>query len=188
MSRTGPPTDQSARDDIATLLDQNLFVEAGAGTGKTTALIGRMVAMVLDRAMPIESIVAITFTERAASELRDRFRLSLEHVVRTEADGNRRALAERALTDVDLSSLSPLHGFARRILTEHPLEAGLPPAFDLLDEVTSRLAFDERWNELERRLLDDPALSHTLLLAADLDITPGHLRDLTRRPDGLPPV
>ena len=142
MSRTGPPTDQSARDDIATLLDQNLFVEAGAGTGKTTALIGRMVAMVLDRAMPIESIVAITFTERAASELRDRFRLSLEHVVRTEADGNRRDLAERALTDVDLAAISTLHGFARRILTEHPLEAGLPPAFDLLDEVTSRLAFD----------------------------------------------
>ncbi|HBA94353.1 MAG TPA: DNA helicase UvrD, partial [Acidimicrobiaceae bacterium] len=183
MSRTGPPTDQSARDDIATLLDQNLFVEAGAGTGKTTALIGRMVAMVLDRAMPIESIVAITFTERAASELRDRFRLSLEHVVRTEADGNRRDLAERALTDVDLAAISTLHGFARRILTEHPLEAGLPPAFDLLDEVTSRLAFDERWNELERRLLDDPALSHTLLLAADLDITPGHLRDLAEKLD-----
>jgi ATP-dependent exoDNAse (exonuclease V) beta subunit len=183
MSRTGPPTDQSARDDIATLLDQNLFVEAGAGTGKTTALIGRMVAMVLDRAMPIESIVAITFTERAASELRDRFRLSLEHVVRTEADGNRRDLAERALTDVDLAAISTLHGFARRILTEHPLEAGLPPAFDLLDEVTSRLAFDERWNDLERRLLDDPALSHTLLLAADLDITPGHLRDLAEKLD-----
>ena len=72
------PADQSARDAISTRLDGNLFVEAGAGTGKTTALVGRMVALVLGDQMPVESIVAITFTELAATELRDRFRQALE--------------------------------------------------------------------------------------------------------------
>ena len=183
MTRTGRPADQPARDRIATDLVENLFVEAGAGTGKTTALVGRMVALVLDREMPIESIVAITFTERAAMELRDRFRLSLEGVARSDNEGNHRLLAEQALTDIDLAAISTLHGFARRILAEHPLEAGLPPTFELLDEVTSRLTFNDRWNDLEHHLLDDPALSHTLLLAADLDITPSHLRNLAKKLD-----
>ena len=71
MTRTGRPADQPAREQIATDLTENLFVEAGAGTGKTTALVGRMVALVLDRELPVEAIVAITFTERAATELRD---------------------------------------------------------------------------------------------------------------------
>ncbi len=183
MSLTRIPADQSARHAIATRLDGNLFVEAGAGTGKTTALVGRMVALVLDGQMPVESIVAITFTELAATELRDRFRQALEDRAGAEVDEHRCQLLERALADIDLAPISTLHGFARRLLAEHPLEAGLPPAFDLLDEVSSRLAFDDRWSELRVRLLDDPDLSHTLLLAADLDITLDHLRQLAARLD-----
>jgi len=183
MSLARIPADQSARDAISTRLDGNLFVEAGAGTGKTTALVGRMVALVLDGQMPVESIVAITFTELAATELRDRFRQALEDRSSTEVDEHRLQLLEHALVDVDLAPISTLHGFARRLLAEHPLEAGLPPAFDLLDEVSSRLAFDDRWNELRIHLLDDPDLSHTLLLAADLDITLDHLRQLAARLD-----
>ena len=183
MSPIGTPADQSARDAIATRLDANLFVEAGAGTGKTTALVGRMVALVLDAQMPVESIVAITFTELAAAELRDRFRQALEDRAGRESDENRRQLLEHALADVDLAPISTLHGFARRLLAEHPLEAGLPPAFDLLDEVSSRMAFEDRWSELRARLLDDPDLSQTLLLAADLDITLDHLRQLAVKLD-----
>ena len=67
---TGPvPGDQAPRDRIARSLDENLFVEAGAGTGKTTALVGRMVALVVDEGIAVEEIAAITFTEKAAAEL-----------------------------------------------------------------------------------------------------------------------
>ena len=183
MSLARIPADQSARDAISSRLDDNLFVEAGAGTGKTTALVGRMVALVLNGQMPVESIVAITFTELAATELRDRFRQALEDRSGTETDEHLLQLLELALVDLDLAPISTLHGFARRLLAEHPLEAGLPPAFDLLDEVSSRLAFDDRWSDLRIRLLDDPDLSHTLLLAADLDITLDHLRQLAARLD-----
>ena len=129
------PGDQAARDRIAAALDDNLFVQAGAGTGKTTSLIDRMVALVVDDGVTIEGIAAITFTERAAAELGDRFRRALDDITRDDTDPQRRSRAEAALNDVDLASLSTVHGFARRLLAENPLEAGLPPGFDLLDVV-----------------------------------------------------
>ena len=180
MTKADAPLDQEAREAIATRLEENLFVEAGAGTGKTTALVRRMVALVLDRSVAVESIVAITFTDRAAAELRDRFRRALEEAARTEADNGRRSLAEAGLVDIDMASLSTLHGFARRLLAEHPLEVGLPPTFDLLDEVGSRLAFEDRWIDLQNQLLADPTLATTLMLAADLGIGMAHLRRLAR--------
>ena len=74
MPQDQRPRDQEARDRIGGSLDENLFIEAGAGTGKTTALVGRMVALVVDEGVAVEGIAAITFTERAAAELGDRFR------------------------------------------------------------------------------------------------------------------
>src|SRR5688572_31114126 len=69
--------DNAAREQIRSLLDETLFVEAGAGTGKTRALVDRYVALVLD-GRSVERIIAITFTEKAAAELRDRVRGELE--------------------------------------------------------------------------------------------------------------
>ena len=148
------PGDQAARDRIGRSLDENLFVEAGAGTGKTTALVARMVALVVDEGIPIEEIAAITFTEKAAAELGDRFRRTLENVAREDDDPERRRRADTALADADLAALTTLHGFARRLLTDHPLEAGLPPGFEVLDEISSGLDFDDRWADLQRLLLD----------------------------------
>ncbi|MDP6868000.1 MAG: UvrD-helicase domain-containing protein [Acidimicrobiales bacterium] len=177
------PRDQEARDRIGKSLDENLFIEAGAGTGKTTALVGRMVALVVDEGVAVEGIAAITFTERAAAELGDRFRRQLEDVARHDPVPVRRQRADAALTDVDLASLSTLHGFARRLLTDHPLEAGLPTGFDLLDDVSSQLAFDDRWDEIQWNLLDDDDLARTILLADALDIRLANLRHLARELD-----
>ena len=101
------PGDQAARDQIGRSLDENLFVEAGAGTGKTTALVARMAALVVDEGIPIEEIAAITFTEKAAAELGDRFRRTLENVARQDDDPERRRRADTALADVDLATASP---------------------------------------------------------------------------------
>jgi ATP-dependent helicase/nuclease subunit A len=177
------PGDQVDRDRIGHSLDENLFVEAGAGTGKTTALVGRMIALVVNEGVAVEKIAAITFTERAAFELGDRFRRGLEDVARHDADPIRRQRADAARADVDLASLSTLHGFARRLLTEHPLEAGLPTGFDLLDEVSSQLGFDDRWDDVQRSLLGDDALARTILLADALGVRLSHLRDLARELD-----
>ena len=175
-----PPRDQTARDQTLHSLDENLFVEAGAGTGKTTALVGRMVALVVDEGVPVEEIAAITFTEKAAAELGDRFRRRLDEVARHDPDPGRRRRADDATADVDLAALTTLHGFARRLLTDHPLEAGLPPGFEVQDENASSVGFADRWADLQHHLLTDDGLARTILLADALGIHVTHLRDLAR--------
>jgi ATP-dependent helicase/nuclease subunit A len=139
-----PPVlvDQPARDTVAGALDRTLFVEAGAGSGKTDRLVSRIVALV-GNGIPVDRIAAITFTEKAAAELASRIRAALAEA----GDG-------AAAAAVDQAPIGTLHGFANRLLREHPVEAGLPPAFTVLDEVASDLAFEERWTAMLDRLLE----------------------------------
>ncbi len=139
------PPDLADRRRISTDLTTTLFVEAGAGAGKTTALVARIVNLVRSD-IPITSIAAITFTEKAAAELRSRTRELLE------ADSDPRC--HEALDRLDHAPIGTLHSFARRILFDFPIDAGLPPGFTVLDELESGLQFEEQWNELLDRLLD----------------------------------
>ena len=138
------PLDQPARDRIANDLAANLFVEAGAGAGKTASLVDRIVALVRS-GVDIGAIAAITFTEKAAAELRHRVRAAL---VEAGEPG--------AASGIDHAPIGTLHAFARRLLNDFPVAAGLPPGFTVLDELESHLAFEERWETLVDRLLDDP--------------------------------
>ncbi|HUQ40640.1 MAG TPA: UvrD-helicase domain-containing protein, partial [Acidimicrobiales bacterium] len=130
---------------------------------KTTALVGRIVALVAGGAQ-MRRIAAITFTEAAAAELRDKVRAELEKAAGAGI------VAPEAVAEVDEAAVSTLHAFAQRILAEHPLEAGLPPAFEVLDEIQSGLAFEERWGRFLDELLDDPTMGPVVLrgLATDL--------------------
>jgi hypothetical protein len=113
--------DAGARSRIAEDLDANLVVIAGAGTGKTTALVGRIVALVRS-GTPLREIAAITFTEAAAAELRERIRAALEG-----ADHRRDDAMSAARHEVDDTAIGTLHSFAQRILLEQCVDAGLPP-------------------------------------------------------------
>ena len=77
---TAAPPDQQARDRIEHDLGTNLLVEAGAGSGKTTALVSRLLRHIVT-GTPVEQLAAVTFTRKAADELRERFQLQLESVV-----------------------------------------------------------------------------------------------------------
>ena len=152
------PSDQPHRDRITTVpgdssgLRVNLFVEAGAGAGKTTSLVKRIVALV-GSGIDITTIAAITFTEKAAAELRHRLRIELEREATTRTGSLDGLVYDQALYRLDHAPIGTLHAFARRILNEFPIEAGLPPGFSVLDELESNLAFDERWEELLDSLL-----------------------------------
>src|SRR4029079_11120623 len=155
------PADNAARQLIRSETGRTLFVEAGAGTGKTTELVARIVALVA-AGTPITAIAAITFTEKAAAELAERVRRRLE----IEAARGPAATRERftvAGGDLDNAAIQTLHSFAMRILGLHPLESGLPPEISLRDDVEAKLAFGERWDSFVDRLLEDPALEETLL-------------------------
>ncbi|MFA5564226.1 MAG: UvrD-helicase domain-containing protein, partial [Candidatus Caldatribacteriota bacterium] len=74
-------SDEKARKQILTDLRHNFLVEASAGSGKTSSLVGRMVALVQSGTYSIEQIVAITFTRKAAIEMKERFQEKMESVL-----------------------------------------------------------------------------------------------------------
>lgn len=163
--------DADVRERIRTDLGSTLFVEAGAGSGKTTVLVERIVALVRS-GVPLRHIAAVTFTEKAAAELRDRVRVKLEE------DG-----ASEALDELDGAAIGTLHSFARRVLSEHPIEAGIPPLIEVLDDVGSRVAFDRRWSELQTALLQDPVVAPALRLGFAAGLRLDHLRTLAQQLD-----
>ena len=172
--------DAAARERISTALDETLFVEAGAGSGKTKSLVDRVVAL-LDDGIAMRSIAAITFTEKAAAELRERIRTELEsRIRRATADGDSDAQARYrlAIDEIDTAAISTLHAFAQRILTEHAIEAGLPPNVEVLDEVASQIEFEDRWLRFRDQLLDVTALRRPLLLAFAVDVRLEDIRNL----------
>ena len=112
--------DKEARTTIREALDETLFVQAGAGTGKTSALVDRVVSLVLsDR--PIERIVAITFTERAAAELRERIRTGLE--ARLSETPKKESVIQAAISSLDRDQISTIHSFCQALLHRHAAEA-----------------------------------------------------------------
>ncbi len=177
------PPDQPARERIGSALDETLFVEAGAGSGKTTALVGRVLALVTGEGadgrahppVPLSSVAAITFTEKAGAELRERLRRVLEETAAADPDHPRAALCRAGLDELDGAAIGTLHSFAQRILVEHPVEAGLPPRVEVLDEVTSGVEFEARWARFSDELYADAAYARTFLLlfaAGVRDTTP----------------
>jgi ATP-dependent helicase/nuclease subunit A len=172
--------DQAARQRIAGELGSTLFVEAGAGSGKTKALITRARALVTSGEVELGSIAAITFTDKAASELRDRLRQEFERAAESDPDGDTGDRCRKALEQLDGSAIGTLHSFAQRILSEHPIEAGLPPRVEVVDEVSSEVAFGRRWAIFRDSLLADPNRQRTILLLSACGIRFESLKVLAR--------
>jgi ATP-dependent exoDNAse (exonuclease V) beta subunit len=175
-----PPADQDQRDVIFGDLGECLFVEAGAGTGKTTELVKRIREIVMTDDVPLRQVAAVTFTEKAAAELRDRLRVEFELIEPSTAEAERRRA--EALDEIDSAAIGTLHSFAQRILGQFPIEAGLPPLIEVLDEVASEIAFERRWIDIRNRLLadTDEQVRLALLLYLSDDSNLKRLRSLTK--------
>jgi ATP-dependent helicase/nuclease subunit A len=126
-SEAGLP-DGAARDEIRTALDVTLLVEAGAGSGKTTMLVDRMLALLAAGKACPENLAAVTFTRKAASHLRRRFQTALETAARSERDAARKRLLDEARGALDRLTLGTIDSFCALLLSERPLEAGIDPA------------------------------------------------------------
>lgn len=147
--------DQDARTAIEQELDVNLVVEAAAGTGKTTALVRRIIALVESGRATLASIVCVTFTEKAAGEMKLRLRTALEQA-RSKAAGESRARFTTALAELELSLLGTIHGFCAELLRQRPVEAAIDPRFVVLDEGQSQRLFDEAFHDWFERQLAEP--------------------------------
>jgi ATP-dependent helicase/nuclease subunit A len=176
--------DQRARERIREALDETLFVEAGAGTGKTSALVDRVVALVL-AGRSIERVVAITFTEKAAAELRDRIRGGLEKA--KEAQPDRSEVIDSALESLDRAQVSTIHSFCQALLYSFAAEAGIDPSFQVQDEVMAERRFQERWRIYLEGLGEDEEASRAIDRALGLGLTTWNLAEfataLTDRPE-----
>ena len=161
-------------------LDRDLFLEAGAGTGKTTALVARIMALVRS-GVALSSIAAITFTEKAAAELRERLRRDLVRASRRAATPEEAEILRRALEDLDGAAVCTLHSFAQRILREHTTEAGLPPRLEMLDEIGADMEFTESWERFVEAMLAEPQLERALVLGDALGMRVANLRTVARR-------
>jgi ATP-dependent helicase/nuclease subunit A len=113
-----------------------VFVSAGAGTGKTAVLVERVVRAVCDRGLDVDSILVITYTRRAAGELRTRIRAAL-------AERGRHDLARQ----LDGAWISTIHGFCARLLKAYPLAAGLDPRFREVDEAQAAVIRSEAFRD-----------------------------------------
>ncbi|MDO5328878.1 MAG: UvrD-helicase domain-containing protein [Coriobacteriia bacterium] len=131
------------REKIKHNLDTNIFVEAGAGSGKTTVLVDRMVNMVKS-GIPIEKICAITFTKAAAGEFYERFQEELA-----------KAECFEALSNIDHCFMGTIDSFCNMVLSEHPMEAGIPASSETSLDEDLREAYSRIFAELRRRGGDD---------------------------------
>ncbi|HTF67664.1 MAG TPA: UvrD-helicase domain-containing protein, partial [Edaphobacter sp.] len=135
--------DQESRRLIREDLLTNILVEAGAGSGKTQMLAERMAAGVAVGVYSVEHMAAVTFTRKAASELRGRFHLALEEELKrahTSGSGQisvseRTVRIQAALSNLERFFAGTIHSFCARLLRERPVESGVSPGFTELDEV-----------------------------------------------------
>ncbi|MDR1612695.1 MAG: UvrD-helicase domain-containing protein [Planctomycetota bacterium] len=147
-----PLADAAEREIILTRLDENLAVEAAAGSGKTTCLVGRLLALARRGDIaPGRLLAAVTFTRKAAAELRDRWRVAIEREVAVTNGKERENLlaAERAIR---LCHIGTIHAFASRLLRERPVEAGVDPDFRELEQEEDSILRNRAWDDLAARM------------------------------------
>ena len=159
--------DAAARHTALTALDRSLLVEAGAGTGKTSLLAGR-VAMLLISGVAPERIAAITFTEAAAAELAHRIDRLVDELLRGAVPmvlrdvlprglgAAQRVRLQRASAAFDDMICTTIHGLCRRLLVPYPVETGLDPDATVMDTATAEREFREHFEAwLRAQLADD---------------------------------
>lgn len=146
--------DAEARDRIARDLDVSFIVEAAAGTGKTTALVGRVLNLLRTGKGSLDRMVIVTFTTKAAGELKLRLRTELERAQgETEEEQER---LHRALEALEVAHVSTIHGFCAELLRERPVEAAIDPEFEVLTERGADERLDEVLNRWYQHALEDP--------------------------------
>ncbi len=140
----------------------SLAVEASAGTGKTYLLVVRALWLILVRKLPAETIVAVAFGEKAATELRQRLRARLEEIVRapahdaldpevlamigTEPLAPIQARAAAALEALDRAHISTIHAFASTLIRLYPAEAGVDPGFEVVEDAGFEAVVQDEWS------------------------------------------
>jgi ATP-dependent helicase/nuclease subunit A len=163
------------REQAVKVSDRNILVSAGAGTGKTSVLVERFLHFVANAQVPVTDILALTFTEKAAYEMKSRVYKGLTKLK-----------LETARRDLESAWISTIHAFAARVLREHPLEAGVDPDFRVLEsEESDYLKIQSAGAALDRLCEKGNESFELLKIYGENDIVDGMIRVLeTARLEG----
>lgn len=151
-----PGTDEITRRRIREELDRSFFVEAAAGTGKTSELIHRVVASIGSGRARAEGTVILTFTRKAAGEIKLRLRQGLEQGLSLASSPETRARLEAAIARLEDARVGTIHAFAQELLRERPVEARLDPEFETLEETEALTLFRQVFQDWFQRRLSAP--------------------------------
>ena len=164
MSSQPHLVDGSQRKEITSNLDESFLVEAAAGTGKTTVLVHRLVALLQSGKAEVDKIVAVTFTRKAAGELKLRLRHVLETARQEAPDPDTLRNIEAGIASLEEARVGTIHSFCAEILRERPVEAQIDPDFQELSETEAPRLFNRVFKSwIERKLNEMPtALSRAL--------------------------
>jgi len=156
VSRREPTAEQRAAIEAEA---SNVLVEAGAGTGKTGTIVDRYCRLVCEQGVPPDSVLAFTFTDKAAAELRQRIRAEVE---RRAVAGSERAA--ELLPRLGGAWVTTIHGFCNRLLAAHPVAVGVDPGFRVLDAAETERAAAEAFDEALEDFFDedDPGRERTV--------------------------
>ena len=149
--------DSHAREAIQHALDETLVVEAAAGTGKTTELVNRILRVLATGRATMVEIVAVTFTDRAAGEMKLRLREALEQERADATDDEVWRRLEQALETLEEAHVNTIHSFCAELLRERPVEARVDPLFAVLTEAESERLYARAFRTwLQNSLQDAP--------------------------------
>jgi len=138
-------SDFENRQLIADDLDSNIMVEAAAGTGKTTGIVGRMVNLIATGRCQIENLAATTFTRKAAAELRERFQAKLREELSSDRPDDELERIKTAIERIEFAFVGTFHSFCSLMLRERPIEFGVDPGFREIDTAEGKLLCEQAW-------------------------------------------
>ncbi len=153
-------TEEQKRDAIVAHVNSNIFVEAGAGAGKTTLIVDRVLNQLKLGAVKAQQLVIITFTNKAAEELYARIEAGLRKALKDNSIAKtEKQCLEEAMSNIENMNISTIHSFCHKLLVEHALEAGLPLDVTLLnndeEKQWKQRIFDEWFKELSRKQIEE---------------------------------
>ena len=150
-------SDAEARAAIRDALDDTLVVEAAAGTGKTTELVNRIMRVLETGRARMDEIVAVTFTEKAAGELKLRLREALEATRTAATSAEVRTRLDAALETLEEAHVNTIHGFCAELIRERPVEACVDPLFAVLTEPQSEQLYARAFQAWLQEALSSPS-------------------------------
>lgn len=173
------PDDDKLRREIVGNSTEHQFLAAGAGAGKTRTLVDHYFHL-LDQGLKPAQLVAVTFTDKAAAEMKQRLREQCgaqARALRRQGEAEATRLWEERLHELELAPISTIHSFCTRVLRENALAADLDPDFTVLDEPRSQLLLKETVQQTLLERLGSADSARTLVVALGYEQAVGQLRD-----------